>query len=52
MGGANMKSKNKVLLKAATTTALSLGVISIGNYKEFKLSTKNNLLANSNSLFY
>ena len=47
-----MKSKNKVLLKAVTTTALSLGAISIGNYKEFKRSTKNNLLANPNSLFY
>ena len=47
-----MKSKNKFLLKAATTTAISLGVISIGNYKEFKHSTKNNLLSTPDSLFY
>ena len=47
-----MKSKKKFLLKTATTTALSLGVISLWNYKEFKNSTKNNFLSNSNSQFY
>ena len=46
-----MKSKKKFLLKTATTTALSLGVISLWNYKEFKNSTKNNFLSNSNSLY-
>lgn len=47
-----MKSKHKYLFRALATTTLSLGAISIGNYLEFRNSTKNHLLYHSDSLCY
>jgi pimeloyl-ACP methyl ester carboxylesterase len=47
-----MKSKHNYLLKTLATTTLSLSVISIVNYIEFKNATKNHLLSHPNSLFY